>query len=247
MELPEEVAALLLDIEGTTTPISFVYEVLFPWARDHLKDFLRQHWNSEEARADVQRLRQDHAEDVNAGLDPPRLLDMSPEARVESLASYAEWLMDRDRKSTGLKALQGRIWQEGYGSGALQSQVFADVPPAFARWRRQGRMIAIFSSGSVLAQRLLFAHTTAGGLTPHIHAYFDTTTGNKSDPQSYLKIASALQQSPERVLFISDTPAELEAARAVGMNTLLAVRPGNRPPERPVAHATIHDFDEVYP
>lgn len=152
--------------------------------------------------------------------------------------------MERDRKSTGLKSLQGKIWEEGYRSGELRSEVYPDVRPALERWRGQGLDIAIFSSGSVQAQQSLFRHTTAGDLTRFIRAYFDTTTGPKHAPESYTRIAASLECTPPKVLFLSDVAAELDAARAAGLRTGLCVRqPGSVPPSGP--HPTIHAFDEI--
>ena len=152
--------------------------------------------------------------------------------------------MDQDKKSTGLKSLQGKIWEEGYRTGDLRGEVYADVPPALERWRRQGIDIAIFSSGSVQAQRSLFASTAAGDLTRFIRAYFDTTTGPKTAPDSYGRIAAALERSPAEVLFLSDVAAELDAARTAGMRTALCVRaPGSAPSAG--AHPVIRTFDDL--
>jgi enolase-phosphatase E1 len=225
------VRAILLDIEGTTTPISFVHDVLFSYARAHAKDFLERNRDSDEVRADIALLREEHAADQRQNLEPP-----------ESIADYVGWLIDRDRKSTGLKSLQGKIWRQGYLDGTLKSQVFDDVAPAFERWRAAGLRISIFSSGSVLAQQLLFAHTDAGDLTKSIDNYFDTNVGKKGEAESYRKIAAALNLEPGEVLFISDVVAELEAAEEAGMTTLLSIRPGNSPQEWPKA---ISSFDEV--
>src|SRR6185436_18990525 len=156
------IRAILLDIEGTTTPIAFVHEVLFSYARDHAKEFLASHTDTD----DIARLREEYAADVSNGEHPPAELD-----------AYVEWLIARDRKSTGLKSLQGKIWRQGYTDGSLKSQVYVDVAPAFARWRARGWTISIFSSGSALAQQLLFAHTEAGDLMGFISEYFDTTVG----------------------------------------------------------------------
>ncbi|HXM33602.1 MAG TPA: acireductone synthase, partial [Pyrinomonadaceae bacterium] len=155
------------------------------------------------------------------------------------------WLMDRDRKSTGLKALQGRIWQQGYADGKLKSQVFPDVPTAFERWHEAGLSLSIFSSGSILAQQLLFAHTEAGDLTWFLDRYFDTTTGPKSAAESYRDIAAALDQAPAQVVFISDVIVELEAARSAGMKTLLCVRPGSHPQTLTHTHPSIRTFAEI--
>ncbi|HZN00107.1 MAG TPA: acireductone synthase [Pyrinomonadaceae bacterium] len=227
----DQVRGILLDIEGTTTPIAFVHEVLFSYARTHARDFLRNNQDSDDVRADVALLREEHASDKSNNLEPP-----------ESIADYIDWLIDRDRKSTGLKSLQGKIWRQGYRDGSLKSQVFADVAPALERWRAAGLKISIFSSGSVLAQQLLFAHTDAGDLTKFIDGYFDTNVGKKAEAESYRKIAVAMDLKPSEILFVSDVVAELEAAKEAGMKTLLSIRPGNSLQEWPQA---IHSFDEV--
>ena len=224
--LSAPVRTILLDIEGTTTPLNFVYEVLFPYARSHAPAFVERHGASPEVGRDLNALRKENLEDARRGFDPPPL---RKEQAAESLAAYVQWLIDRDRKSTPLKSLQGKIWEEGYKSGELRSQVFEDVPLALKRWREQKRTVSIFSSGSVLAQKLLFGHSTAGDLTPYLSSYFDTTVGSKTDPSSYEKIAGALASSTLEIVFISDMTSELDAARAAGFQTLLCLRPGNRP------------------
>ncbi|HEU0185715.1 MAG TPA: acireductone synthase, partial [Blastocatellia bacterium] len=156
---------VLLDIEGTTTPIAFVYKTLFPFARARVSDYLSHNWDAPEVRPCLAQLRAERSADASQGLNPPVIESESASEQIESAVAYIHWLMDRDRKSTPLKAIQGRIWQEGYQAGALLSEVFEDVPPAFARWRGQNKLICIYSSGSALAQKLLFAHTTAGDLT----------------------------------------------------------------------------------
>ena len=217
--------AILLDIEGTTTPIAFVHDVLFGYARDHVREFLAAHPEAE----DIALLREEHATDVREGRNPP-----------ESIAAYVEWLISIDRKSTGLKSLQGKIWKQGYEDGSLKAQVFADVAPAFERWRERGLRISIFSSGSVLAQQLLFAHTNAGDLTPFIDSYFDTNIGKKGEAESYRKIAEVMGLPPQEILFISDVISELDAANEAGMKTILSIRPGNAP-----QHPAIRSFDEI--
>jgi enolase-phosphatase E1 len=214
---------ILLDIEGTTTPIAFVHDVLFSYARDHVREFLA----TDSAAEDIALLREEQANDVGA---------------PESIAEYVEWLISIDRKSTALKSLQGKIWRQGYEDGSLKSQVFADVAPAFARWRERGLRISIFSSGSVLAQQLLFAHTEVGDLTPYIDSYFDTNVGKKGDAESYRKIAAAMGLPSQEILFVSDVVAELDAANESGMNTLLSIRPGNAPAEQ---YPSIRNFDEI--
>lgn len=208
------VSGVLLDIEGTTTPISFVHDVLFSYARDHVREFLAANIDSDEVRADIELLR----------VENPTLV-----SDTESVATYVELLIAQDRKSTGLKSLQGKIWRQGYQDGTLKSQVFPDVEPAMKRWHEAGLKISIFSSGSVLAQKLLFAYTEAGDLTKHITDYFDTNVGKKGEAESYRKIAAAMGMQPSEIVFISDVVGELEAASEAGMKVLLSIRPGNQP------------------
>jgi enolase-phosphatase E1 len=237
--------AILLDIEGTTTPVDFVYSVLFPFARARMEEFLRRHYENDDVQADLDVLRRQRTAEVDAVADLAPWQDESRETRVNSAVAYIHWLMDRDRKLTALKSLQGKVWEAGYLNGALRGQVYRDVAPAFARWRRQNRAIAIFSSGSVLAQRLLFAHSTVGDLTSFIASYFDTSTGQKQDDESYRRIAAALGLEPREIVFVSDVVAELDAARRAGLQTALCVRAGLGPSE--VAHPIVRTFDEVLP
>ncbi|MGD0570126.1 MAG: acireductone synthase [Candidatus Sulfotelmatobacter sp.] len=244
--LVETGRTVLLDIEGTTTSIDFVFNVLFPYARSHCGEFLTQHASRLDVRADLTALCDENMRDVRNGLNPPQLCADTPETERESLVTYIEWLIAHDRKSTPLKLLQGKIWEEGYRSGQLHGHVFEDVPRALNRWQEQKRNTCIFSSGSVLAQRLLFAHTTGGDLTSHISHFFDTTTGPKTDVQSYQIIARSLQLLPGEIVFISDVTAELDAAQSAGLQTLLCQRAGNRP--QPMsAHRRIRSLDEVCP
>jgi enolase-phosphatase E1 len=241
----ENISAILLDIEGTTTPIAFVYDVLFPFARARAKNYLEVQFDSAAVQQDLERLQLEHDVDVAQNLNPPALIANSIEEAIDSMAAYLYWLMDRDRKSTGLKSLQGKIWQHGYADGQLKSQVFADVPPAFERWHKAELNLSIFSSGSVLAQKLLFAHTEAGNLTKFLDRYFDTTTGPKADAESYRRIAAELHRAPAETLFISDVVAELDAARLAGLKTLLCVRPGNHPQTQTHTHESIQTFAEI--
>ncbi len=201
-----------------------------------MNGFLERHWNDPEVRADVARLKAEHAAEPSQR--PPWRDDAA------AVVVYVHWLMDQDRKSTGLKSLQGKIWEEGYRAGDLRGEVYPDVPPALQRWRRQGIDIAIFSSGSIQAQRSLFTNTGAGDLTRFIRAYFDTTTGPKTAPDSYARIAAALERTPSEVLFVSDVGAELDAALASGMRTALCVRtPGSAPSAG--VHPVIHALDDT--
>lgn len=230
---------ILLDIEGTTTPIDFVFQTLFPYARHHLPAYLAAHWS--EVQADIAALAAEHAADVAQGLQPPPL----DRTQGASIVAYLHWLMGRDRKSTPLKSLQGKVWEEGYESGALKSQFFADVPPALARWQQQQKRISIFSSGSVLAQKLLFTYTEFGDLSGFISGWFDTNVGAKKEAASYQRIAAELGVAPREVSFISDVTAELTAAREAGMQTILSLRPGNHSQEGTENFAGITSFEQL--
>lgn len=227
------IRGILLDIEGTTTPIAFVHDVLFSYARTHVRDYLAKHVDDSAVQADIRLLRDEaESEGIQANDN-------------DEIIRYINRLIDLDRKSTGLKSLQGKIWHEGYADGTLRGQVFADVAPAFKRWRSANKNVSIFSSGSVLAQQLLFAHTEASDLTPFIDHYFDTSVGKKGEAESYRRIAEAIKLQPHEILFVSDIVAELLAAREVGMKTALSIRPGNQPQESRDEFPIIHSFDEL--
>lgn len=241
----QAIRVVLLDIEGTTTPIDFVYNVLFPYVRKRVKTFLSAQRTNNDVQDDIRQFIEENARDAAQGLAPPLIQNHSDEAQLASVAAYAEWLMDQDRKSTPLKSLQGRIWEAGYRTGELRSQLFADVPRSLSRWRDQQRDICIYSSGSVLAQKLLFSHTEVGDLTRFIRDYFDTRIGAKREAASYRRIAASLDCPAADLLFVSDVVAELDAARSAGLQTRLCVRPGN-PSQPPSSHEAIHSFDEAF-
>ena len=230
--------AVLLDIEGTVTPISFVHEILFPYAREHVNNYLSQHLQQPEVQVDIQKLREEQVNDAEELRQPP--IDS-----IDTAVTYVNRLIDLDRKSPALKSLQGKIWKAGYEDGSLKSPVYPDVVEAFERWRDVGITINIFSSGSVLAQQLLFAHTDAGDLTRYIDQYFDTSVGKKIDPQSYLAIAANLSFDPSQILFLSDVVAELDAAKAAGIQTRLCIRPGN-PPQPASQYQSIASFADIF-
>jgi enolase-phosphatase E1 len=221
-------AVILLDIEGTTTPISFVYDVLFPYARKHMRNFLEAHID-DSTKADTGLLAKENAADRMAGEDAPAFDPASQsEVKAQAAGDYLLWLMDRDRKSPALKMVQGNLWEAGYASGELHSIVFPDVPDALARWKNEGLRVAIYSSGSVLAQKLIFGHTQAGDLRAWLESYFDTGVGAKTQASSYSRIAQQLGVAPDQILFVSDALAELSAAHDAGCQVRLAVRPGNK-------------------
>ena len=239
---PARIQAVLLDIEGTTTPIAFVVETLFEYARRQIRSYVERHADAPDHARLFAQLRGEHAANVQSGQAAPEWTDAPPSARHASIVRYVEWLMGQDRKSTALKELQGKVWEEGYRRGELAGVVFPDVRNALARWRAQGLSIAIFSSGSVLAQQWLFRSCTDGDLTTFLSRFFDTTTGPKSDVESYRHIARALGVEPAAILFISDVTRELAAARGAGMKTRLAIRPGNAPQPDAAEYEVIEDF-----
>ncbi len=179
--------AILTDIEGTTSPLRFVHETLFPYARAQLPGWVAEHGGD--------------------------------------LAQYLAW-MDADAKVTALKDVQGRIWGEGYATGELVGNVYPDAAGALRRWHDEGIRLAVFSSGSIAAQKLIFGHSDQGDLAALFSGWFDTTTGPKREAGSYARIADALGERPQDILFLSDTAAETDAARAAGMRTLLIDREG---------------------
>jgi enolase-phosphatase E1 len=231
-----DIDAVLLDIEGTTTPVDYVFGVLFPFARQRAESFLLAHADDPAVQADLRLLRQEYEAETEAAVPPWDR--SSPVGAVP----YIHDLIGLDRKSTGLKSLQGKIWDQGYREGNLQAQMFADVPAALQRWVQAGKRVYIYSSGSIQAQQLLFRYSEAGDLTPYLSGYFDTRTGPKREVDSYRKIAAAINLPPERICFISDVVAELEAAAAAGLRTLLSLRPGNAPTD-PGTMTVVSDFN----
>jgi enolase-phosphatase E1 len=193
-----------MDVEGTTSSVAFVKETLFPFARLRLRSFVREHRDEAEVRRQL--------DAVRAELGAP-----SP-AEEPVVAALLRW-MDEDRKVGPLKALQGLIWMEGYERGELRGHVYPEVPAALAAASAAGLKLYVYSSGSVLAQRLLFAHSEHGDLTTLLSGYFDTAMGPKTEAESYLRIAAAVALPPAAILFLSDSVAELNAARAAGMGT----------------------------
>lgn len=236
----------LLDVEGTVAPLTLTTELLFPYARSHFPQFLKRSTGDEGVRADLALLAQENRAEKAAGIPllpeiiHPELVD-TPRFRLDAMV-YLTWLMDRDRKSTALKSLQGKIWKAGFESGQLKGALFADVPAAFARWAEKSK-VAIYSSGSVEAQMLLFRHSIFGDLTPLIAGYFDTRTGAKTASASYAAIASAMEVKPGALLFFSDVVRELDAAREAGCETRLVLREGNAPVEDANGHCRVESFD----
>jgi len=223
----------LLDVEGTIAPISLVSEQLFPYARAHFPRFLEEHASEPGVVSDLTMLAEENREEIDKSCPGFTSPDYWDEA-----VPYLLWLMDRDRKSTALKSLQGRIWKGGFENGDLRGTLFPDVPGALERWSANGQ-VAIYSSGSVAAQLLLFRHSTFGDLTPLISGYFDTRTGPKTSVASYQSIASAMDVETREIVFFSDMVREVDPARVAGCHTRLVMREGNAPIEDSHGHRRI--------
>jgi enolase-phosphatase E1 len=237
-------STLLLDIEGTTSSVHFVFEVMFPYVRRELTAYLQQHWSEEACRATCEIIARD------AGYSSFTAWCAATHANqlaAQQLLVEREVLrlMDGDVKATGLKQLQGLVWEAGFQSGELQAEVFDDVVPALQRWRELGKAIYIYSSGSIHAQKLFFGHTHQGNLLPWFRGHYDTTIGSKREAASYAKIAADMKRVPREIIFLSDIVAELDAARHAGMATALCLRPGNAPVAAGHGHLEIRSFLEL--
>lgn len=228
--------AIILDIEGTTTPIDFVHKTLFPYAKSRIDEYVKEHFD--ELSNEISQLTAEHSSDENYSGE---LSADSP----EFVSAYLKYLIDQDRKSTPLKTIQGKIWQHGYETGELRSQVFEDVQLAFERWKAERKLIAIYSSGSVLAQQLIFRYSNRGDLTPMIDRYFDTGVGGKRETESYRKIIAELGFEPSGIAFVSDIVEELDAAERAGMKTFLSIREGNADVPENAKHPAITSLTDL--
>jgi enolase-phosphatase E1 len=219
------IKAIVTDIEGTTSSLSFVKDILFPYARANLADYVHRHKDETQ----VKTLLEDTCKEVGAELDAGQLI-----------AQLIEWL-DEDKKVTPLKSLQGLIWEAGYQKGDFKGHVYPDAAEQLKAWKAQGLALYIYSSGSVYAQKLLFAHTEYGDLTPLFSGYFDTHIGGKKEPASYCKIAGQLGIPADQILFLSDIKEELDAAKAAGFETIWLTRDSEPDPQ--AEHRQVSSFD----
>ena len=215
---------ILTDIEGTTSSISFVHEILFPYFLRNIED-LKKFEDTETFREIAREVNDEKGE------------KLSTEDLILQLKKWAE----EDRKIKPLKTAQGLIWQNAYENGEVKGHVYADVAPNFKRWQEKGLKTGIFSSGSVAAQKLLFKHSDDGDLTVYLSAYFDTATGGKKEMETYRKIAGELKVRPEKILFLSDIPEELKAADEAGFSTVQLLREGTQN----AWSDTVKDFNEI--
>lgn len=221
------VKAIVTDVEGTTSSISFVKDVLFPYAAEALPGFLTQHWEAPEVKAQIAALREQTGDTLDSAEAANTLLQ--------------QWIVE-DRKATPLKALQGMIWREGYLRGDYQAHLYPEVAARLRDWQRQGLRLYVYSSGSIEAQKLFFAYSEAGDLSPLLEGYFDTTSGHKQESDSYRRITAAIGLPPAQILFLSDVIAELDAARDAGLHTVLLDRDGHAPA---TSHPCVSNFDQI--
>ncbi|XP_065564015.1 enolase-phosphatase E1-like isoform X2 [Artemia franciscana] len=239
---------LLVDIEGTTTSISFVKDILFPFARSEVEKFLRSNWNSENVRECINSLRNQAKEDLSAGMESiVEIPENAFEETLQCVLNNIYKMMDIDRKVKALKTLQGYVWIGGYKEGVLKGHVYQDVKPVLDRLLEEKRKIYVYSSGSVGAQKLLFEYSTEGDMLKYFSGHFDTFVGMKTEVESYQQIAQAISTLPERILFLTDIPAEADAASSAGFQVRLVSRPGNNPvsKEDKERHNIIHSFEEL--
>jgi enolase-phosphatase E1 len=232
---------ILLDIEGTTSSVSFVYDVMFPFAKNHTADYVRSHWGEEGLLSALEYL----AKDAGEGSFQAWCGNLTAEEQQEKVIAEALRQMELDAKATGLKQLQGLVWKLGFDSGELLAHVFDDVPPALKHWHASGIELRIYSSGSVGAQKLFFGHTVAGNLLELFSGHYDTTIGGKKESSSYHAIAEDLSDDAGQWLFISDIPAELDAAAAAGFQIALSQRPGNAEVPDADRFPSLTSFDQV--
>lgn len=225
------IRAIVTDIEGTTSSISFVKDVLFPYARKRLPAYVETHADQPE----VQHWLHEAAKEAG-------LIEASRQEVIELLERW----IDEDRKSTALKALQGMIWKDGYEEGEYRAHMYPEVAARLHAWRGEGLHLYVYSSGSVPAQKLFFRYSESGDLTPVFAGYFDTETGPKREMQSYQRIVEAIGERPEHVLFLSDVVEELDAAQAAGLKTGWLLRPPMEIPAQP-RHPTYTSFDAIQP
>ncbi|XP_072310451.1 enolase-phosphatase E1 [Eucyclogobius newberryi] len=232
VSIPVNTSALLLDIEGTTTPITFVKDILFPYIKEHLEDHLSAHWEEDECKQDVHLLKKQLEEDMRQNRaclvhSVDQTVHTDEEKAIREVVDNVLWQMASDRKSTALKQLQGHMWRAAYTSGRIKGQVYEDVIPAIRRWRARGLKVYIYSSGSVEAQKLLFEYSIEGDVLDLFDGHFDTNIGTKVDSKSYKNIAERIGCGADEITFLTDVTREAKAAEEAGVNVVLVVRPGN--------------------
>ena len=239
------IKAIVLDIEGTTCPVNFVSQTLFPFAQRQLAKTICTPNRKPGVSAAVEEAIAEWKRDSDPASQALLLQATDQNTPTpEEISQYLDHLIQCDRKSTALKELQGIIWEQGYASGELKSPLYADVIPTLNSWKQQAIKLAVYSSGSVKAQQLLYSHTTGGDITDRFSQWFDTRTGPKLNADSYKAISDMIQIKPASILFVSDHPGECDAALASGMETRFCLREGN-PFRDGGVHRVIQDLSEI--
>ncbi|PCI52961.1 MAG: acireductone synthase [Alphaproteobacteria bacterium] len=222
----QEIKAIVTDIEGTTSSLSFVKDTLFPYAYKNMPDFVL-----------------DNEDEIAALINDVREVERNPDLSIEEVIEVLLRYIDEDQKITPLKTLQGMIWEEGYKAGELVGHIYDDALVGLKRWKDQGIDLYIYSSGSVPAQKMLFGHTNVGDINALFSGYFDTTTGGKKDLESYIKIAAEIGLPAQEILFLSDCVEEIASAAAAGMNVVILDRDGTSIDA--LGHNIVQDFDDI--
>lgn len=219
---------VICDIEGTTSSISFVKDVLFPYALKNVEEYLKTHWKEDATKTVVAALREQADEDKKAEVEGVVTIPAEDsEDVIPDVVKNVEWQMSLDRKTGALKTLQGLVWAKGYKDGSIKGHVYEDVKKALEQWSEGGRKVYIYSSGSVDAQKMLFEHSEQGDLVKYLSGYYDTKIGAKKEKDSYEAILKKVETTGEDALFLTDVVAEAKAAKEAGLNVVLLDRPGN--------------------
>lgn len=221
------IKAIVTDIEGTTSSLAFVKEVLFPYARKSMMAFIERNVSDKQ---------------VSEQIEAVRVIMNEPASLEQVVTQLVDWI-DRDQKITPLKMLQGLIWETGYRNGDFHGHVYPDAVEVLRQWHKAGIKLYVYSSGSIYAQKLLFAHTEYGDLTPLFSGYFDTNTGGKKEKESYVEIGRQIGLNAGEILFLSDIPAELDAAALAGFRVVQLARPGEASPAG--AHHVVESFGQI--
>jgi 2,3-diketo-5-methylthio-1-phosphopentane phosphatase len=249
------IQAVVLDIEGTTTPITFVHDVLFPYIKNQLKQHLTSTFDEQQTQSDIKALanqaQQDLADNGQYSPAPQINVNSSKDVVIQQVVNNVEYNMNVDRKMTALKQLQGHIWLSAYQSGEIKGQIYDDVLPMFEHWKTSGKDIFIYSSGSVSAQKLLFTYSDkkyndSYDLTSYLSGHFDTQhPGSKLEAESYRIIANDINKEPSQILFVTDNVNEAIAAKIVGYNVVLSVRPGTAKLPENHGFPVVTSFDQI--
>ena len=223
------IKAILVDIEGTTSPISFVKNVMFPHSKERIDSFIKKHKNDPKVKQIIEEVKQ---------------IEKNQNLSDEDVANVLKQWIDEDKKVAPLKEIQGLIWKEGFETGELKAPVYDDAYQKLKEWKEKV-LVYIYSSGSVEAQKLFFSHTEKGNILDWFSGHFDTRTGNKKEDTSYKKIAEQIGTSPEEVLFLSDNPDEIKAAAQAGMKVIRIVRPNDAEYIQDFPYKQVSSFDEI--